>query len=478
MFIYTSKQIKEIDTQAEKKGMSLFALMENAGSGLYGNIKSLLGVNDQILILAGKGNNGGDGIVLARYLKNNGYNVKLAFPLGEPQTVTAKEHFSYYQACGYEGQIYSKEWKADWIIDALLGVGSQLPLRKDLSEVTDWINNRNAKVIAIDHPTGVSSDTGEADEHAIRADYTFSLHGYKPSTFLFPASEHYGKVSVIDIGVPQTSSWRIWCEEDVRMTLPKRTGNTHKGTYGTALLVAGSDEMPGSAALAAVGALRFGTGKLSIATTKHAATIIGTLAPEATFSYNLHTVQIDHRFSSIAIGPGLTPNEKLEQFIADILEKPIPIILDAGALSIRKYKPRSHATILTPHPGEFSRLTGKTSKEIQLNRINLASEYAQQNRVIIVLKGKYTVIAFPDGTGYINVTGNSALSKGGTGDTLTGMLLASVGTHDHIEEAVANAVYIHGLCADEWVKYNGEQTMLAHDIGRTLPEICWEFTKG
>ena len=167
----------------------------------------------------------------------------------------------------------------------------------------------------------------------------------------------------------------------------------------------------------------------------------------------------------------------MEQFISDILEKPIPIILDAGALSKREYKPRSHATILTPHPGEFSRLTGKTSKEIQLNRINLASEYAQQNGVIIVLKGKYTVIAFPDGSGYINVTGNSALSKGGTGDTLTGMLLASVGTHDRIEEAVANAVYIHGLCADEWVSYNGEQTMLAHDMGRILPEICWKLFK-
>ena len=158
--------------------------------------------------------------------------------------------------------------------------------------MTDWINKEDAKVIAIDHPTGVSSDTGEADEHAIRADYTFSLHGYKPSTFLFPASEHYGKCSVIDIGVPQTSTWRVWREKDVRMTLPKRTGNTHKGTYGTALLVAGSDEMPGSAALAAVGALRFGTGKLSIATSKHAATIIGTSCSRSDFF-----IQFEHEIN-------------------------------------------------------------------------------------------------------------------------------------------------------------------------------------
>ncbi len=475
MYIYTSKQIKEIDTQAEKKGMSLFALMENAGNGLYRKIKSLIEFNDQILILAGKGNNGGDGIVLARYLKNHGYDARLVFPLGEPQTRAAKEHLKFYQACGYESEPFSKVLNADWIIDSLLGVGSQLPLRKDLSEVTEWINKKDARVIAIDHPTGVSTDTGETDEHAVRADYTFSLHGYKPSTFLFPASEQYGKCSVIDIGVPQTSAWRVWREKDVRMTLPKRKGNTHKGTYGTALLVAGSDEMPGSAALAAVGALRFGTGKLSIATSKHAATIIGPLAPEATFSYNMRIENID-QYSSIAIGPGLTPNEKLEQFISDILEKPIPIILDAGALSERKYKTRSHATILTPHPGEFSRLTGKTSNEIQLNRIHLASEYAKENGVIVVLKGKYTVIAFPDGSGYINSTGNSALSKGGSGDILTGMLLASVGIHDRIDEAVANAVYIHGVSADEWVSFNGDQTMLARDIGRLLPEICWKYS--
>ena len=475
MYIYSSKQIKEIDTKAEQQGMSLFTLMENAGNGLYHKIKSLIEVNDQILILAGKGNNGGDGIVLARYLLNNGYHVRLVFPLGEPQTKTAKEHLKFYQACGYESQIYSKELNADWIIDSLLGVGSQLPLRKDLSEVTDWVNNNGAKVISIDHPTGVSSDNGEADEHAIRADYTFSLHGYKPSTFLYPASEHYGKVHVIDIGVPQTSTWRVWREKDVRMTMPKRTGNTHKGTYGTALLIAGSDEMPGSAALAALGALRFGAGKLSISTSKHASTIIGPLAPEATFIYNLNTDRLDQRFTSIAIGPGLTPNENIEESISDILRQPIPIILDAGALSRREYKTRSHPTILTPHPGEFSRLTGKTSKDIQLNRIHLASEYAQKNGVILVLKGKYTVIAFPDGSGYINLTGNSALSKGGTGDTLTGMLLASVGIHNRIEEAVANAVYIHGLCADEWVRNNGEQTMLAHDISGMLPEICWRF---
>lgn len=476
MYMYTSKQIKEIDSEAEQKGMSLLALMENAGNGLYRRIVSLVKKQDQLIILAGKGNNGGDGIVLARYLKNNGYDVQLFFPLGEPKTKTAIEHLAYYQACGFKIDSFLKDLKADWVIDALLGVGSELPLRFDLAEITDWMNQQSAKVIAIDLPTGVSSDNGEMDMHAVRANYTYSLHGYKPSAFLFPASDYYGEVAVVDIGVPQTSGWKIWSEMEVRNTIPKQTGNTHKGTFGTALLVAGSDEMPGSAALSAIGALRFGTGKLAIATTKHASMIIGPLAPEATFLYNIQASQLENGYSCIAIGSGLNPDEELEAFILEILKHPMPVILDAGALSDRKYRGRSVPTIITPHPGEFSRLTGKRTIDIQKNRINLASEYAKENGVIVVLKGKYTVIAFPDGTGTINVTGNRALSKGGTGDTLTGMLLASIGTHKEVEAAIANAVYLHGVCADEWVQFNGGQTMTAHDFDRLLPEICYRYS--
>jgi len=475
MYIYTSKQIKEIDSQAEQKGMSLFALMENSGNGVYQKISSLLKITDRVVILAGKGNNGGDGIVVARYLKNNGYDVRLVFPLGGPKTKIAIDHLSYFQECGYEITSFSKDLKADWIIDALLGVGSQLPLRQDLAEMTDWINQQEVNVIAIDLPTGVSSEVGEIDEHAVKANVTYSLHGYKPSTFLFPASEYYGEAIVVDIGVPHTSEWKVWCGEDVRNTLSKRSGNTHKGSFGTALLVAGSDEMPGSAALAAIGALRFGTGKLSIATTKHASTIIGPLAPEATFTFNLQVDHLENRYSCIAIGPGLNPDEELEETILEVLKSQSPVILDAGALSVRKYEARSIPTIITPHPGEFSRLTGKRTDEVQKNRIILASEYAQENRVIVILKGKYTVMAFPDGTGYLNPTGNRALSKGGTGDTLTGMLLASVGTHESVKEAVANAVYLHGACADEWIKENGEQSMSAHDFDHLLPEICYHY---
>jgi ADP-dependent NAD(P)H-hydrate dehydratase / NAD(P)H-hydrate epimerase len=476
LYIYTEQEIKDIDSLAEQKGMSLFTLMENAGSGLYRSMIEIINRSEKVVILAGKGNNGGDGIVLARYLKNNGYHVILTFPLGLPKTQTAKEHLFYYKACGYEIDPFSETYHPDVVVDSLLGVGSQLPLRPDIAKITDWINGQGSKVIAIDLPTGVSSDAGNVDEHAIRADYTYSLHGYKPSAFLFPSSECYGDTKVIDIGIPQNSNWRVWTEQDVRDTLLKSLGNTHKGTFGTGLLVAGNDEMPGSVSLAAIGAVRFGIGKLSIATTKHASIIIGTFVPEATFIYNLQASQNDQRFSSIAIGPGINPDEQLEQTISELLKQPVPVILDAGALSPRTYKKRNAPTILTPHPGEFSRLTGKSSREIQKNRIQLAHIFAQEHDVILVLKGSYTVIAFPDGSGIINTTGNRALSKGGTGDTLTGMLLASINSHVGVKEAIANAVYIHGACSDKWVQHRGEQTMSAHDFDSLLPEVCYYFS--
>lgn len=477
MFIYTSAEIKEADSKAERMGMSLFALMENAGNGLFRKTLPLFKKTDNILIVAGRGNNGGDGVVLARYLKNHGYQADLVFPLGEPKTETAAEHYAYFRACGYEAAPFSEEKNYDWIIDGLLGVGSRLPLRGDLARITDWINRQQARVIAIDVPTGVPSDTGTADEHAVRADYTFSLHGFKPSAFLFPSSDYYGKIAAIDIGIPQEGRFRIWTEEDVRRTFPKATGNTHKGSFGTGLLIAGSDEMPGSAALAAIGVMRFGAGKLTIATSRHASTIIGPLVPEATFTFNLENTDLG-QFSAIAVGPGLPPDGELEALIQKILGLPVPVILDAGALSKRNYMRREKPVIITPHPGEFSRLTGKTVREIQANRLELASQYAAENNLIVVLKGKYTVIAFPDGTGFVNMTGNRALSKGGTGDTLTGMLLAAAGTHRRIEDAVANAVYLHGECADEWIIRNGEGTMVAHDFAGLLPEVCRRYETG
>ncbi|GER66764.1 hypothetical protein BpJC7_23640 [Weizmannia acidilactici] len=480
MYIYTSRELKEADQLAASLGMETFALMENAGSGLYRELAPLLSKEEDVAILSGEGNNGGDGIVLARYLKLNGYKADLIFPLGLPQTKEASQHFSYFKACGFEETPFGQGKKYDWIIDGLLGVGVKLPLRGELKDVTKWINAQGAKVVAIDVPTGAASDTGEADEHAVRADYTFSLHGFKPSSFLFPSSDYFGETRVIDIGLPQTSTWKVWTEEDVARTLPKRDGNVHKGTYGTGLLVAGSDDMPGSAALAAIGAMRMGIGKLSVFTESGAKNVIAALVPEATYiqrDFSKKIGDLGQKFAGIAIGPGIEPNEAFEAFIAAAFQEPLPVVLDAGALSKRTYPKRTAPVIVTPHPGEFSRMIDIPSKTIAADRIRLASAYAREQGVVVVLKGQYTVIAFPDGSGIVNPTGNGSLAKGGSGDTLTGMLLANICTHDNIKEAVANAVYIHGACADLWIRENGAATLTAHDFSQLLPRVMHKLEK-
>lgn len=473
MFVYSSQSIKDIDLEAEKLGMPQFTLMELSGRGLFDEIKNYVTKADSILILAGKGNNGGDAVVLARYLQTNGYAANLVFPLGEPKTQTAKEHFTYFKALGCTcGEwALSKNQKWDWIVDGLLGVGSSLPLRDDLKAVVNWINQQESQVTSIDVPTGVSSDNGNSDEQTVRADLTMTLHGYKPSAFLEPASSYYGKTIPIDIGLKQSSCWKVWSEADVRETLPKRSPSSHKGTFGTGLLIAGGEEMPGSAALAAIGALRFGVGKLTVATNKLAASIIGLHAPEATFIYEEPSVIDFAEFSAIGIGPGCAPNEQLEKVVHKALSSAYPVVLDAGSLSKRDYPQREVPIVLTPHPGEFRKLTGFSTKDIQGNRIEMAKEYACKHRVILVLKGQNTVIAFPDGTGIISMTGNPSLAKGGSGDTLTGMLIASLSNHGDYKAAVANAVYLHGKCADLWIKENGVASLTAHDFSKLLPII-------
>ncbi|MBP3038547.1 NAD(P)H-hydrate dehydratase [Bacillaceae bacterium Marseille-Q3522] len=468
MYIYTGKQIKEADHLAGLQGMPVFTLMENAGNGLFQKIKPLLAQRDRILILAGKGNNGGDAIVLARYLQNHHYHVDVVCPFGEPKTETAQQHLAYFRACGYELAAFDRTKNYDWIIEGILGVGTSLPLRENVRKLTRWINSIEANVISIDIPTGVSSDTGEADEDAVQAGYTFSLHGFKPSAFLYPAASNYGKTAVCEIGLVHTSKWRLWTEEDVKHTFLKREANTHKGTFGTGLLVAGCDEMPGSAALAGAGALRFGIGKLSILTSKFAASAIAPLVPEATYLFQ----DIQGSYTAAAIGSGLPPDEKSEEKLRVLLKKNLPLIIDAGALQKRTYPKREAPIIITPHPGEFSRLTGLATKQIQKNRLQLASQYAVENKVIVVLKGSFSVIAFPDGSLYVNPTGNNSLAKGGSGDTLTGMLLAGVCQYNNINAAVANTVFIHGACADEWVRYNSSNSLTAHDLGKLIGKVC------
>jgi hydroxyethylthiazole kinase-like uncharacterized protein yjeF len=477
MFIYSEAEIRKADRQAEEKGLSITVLMENAGRSLYEAIRDKVSKTETIAVLSGTGNNGGDGIVLARYLQQNGYAASLLLPLGEPKTNAALEHFHYYKSCGYKAVNWDDQQQYDVIVDALLGIGTRPSLTGDVKEIVMWANKQQAKRIAVDIPTGVTADSGKVEE-AFLADYTFCLHGMKYSMFS-EAARYYGKTESLNIGLPHESKWRVWTDEDVKQTFLQRSVFSHKGTFGTGILLAGSDEMPGSALLAALGAMRSGIGKLTVGTTSFVASILAARLPEATYWFDglekTAAGEFPDKIQAAAIGPGIADEEAVERALQYLFVKPVPLVLDAGALKNRKYPKRPAVTVLTPHPGEFSRMTGRSVKEIQENRIAYASEYACQHQVVVVLKGRHTVIAFPDGSGFVNPTGNAGLAKGGSGDTLTGILLAFLCTYLDEKAAIANAVYVHGLCADVWKKEKAEASLIASDLSDLLPHVLKRF---
>lgn len=271
----------------------------------------------------------------------------------------------------------------------------------------------------------------------------------------------------------------FWTAQNVRETLPLRDENGHKGSFGTALLLASTREMPGAALMAGLGAMRSGVGKLEIGT--HAEVINGIISalPESIYlpggleKVGNGKVDLD-RFRAIAAGPGVHPDEVTEKAVQTLLASSCPLVLDAGALSARSYPARQAPVILTPHPLEFSRITGIGKEELAQNRLHHAVSFAKRWGVAIVLKGRHSVIAFPDGEAYHNPSGNAALSKGGTGDTLTGMILGMLCCHENWRHAVLNAVFLHGACADKWIETRSAHTMLAHEITAMLPEV-WKF---
>lgn len=271
-----------------------------------------------------------------------------------------------------------------------------------------------------------------------------------------------------------------WTKERVKATLPERSPDSHKGSYGTALLVAGTKEMPGAALLAGLGAMRSGVGKLVIATEAEAMAMIVPRLPEATYLQNGlqriagHKAPVDS-YRAAAIGPGTDPGTLTEDALSVLLESPMPLVIDAGALSRRNYPSRQAPVILTPHPAEFSRITGVSVKDLQENRAFHAAEWAEKLGVVIVLKGPHTIVAFPNGETWVNPTGNSALAKGGTGDTLTGMILGMLCCHTDWKHAVLNAAHLHGACAEEWTKTRSPHTLLAHELSELLPKVWATF---
>lgn len=464
--IYTASEIKQADEQAKAQGMPEAVLMERAASAIASRLQ--FSSDASVLVVCGTGNNGGDGWVVARELAQRGHDVFVWSPLGSPKTEATAMHAAYAEPFV---TIVDDPPATDWIVDALFGSGLSGRVTGNGRDVIAWLTRQPAPIVSIDVPSGVPSDTAhDFDGHAVQATLTYTLHGFKRSAFLPKTAPYYGKVERIDIGLPHTSSWRVLTEADFDDSLLTRERFSHKTTYGRGLLIGGSEYLIGAPFLAGRAALRTGIGLLELIVPEQAAPLKANL-PEA--MYTTADTIAEKAMDAVAIGPGLVEGETLDRLWNEVRQTSMPVVVDAGALSPERIE-ATGPLILTPHPGEFARLTGKTVEEIEADRFGVAQAFARQHGVHLILKGTHTLIVTPEGTGAVNAVEASALAKGGSGDVLTGMLLALWARTNRIETSHnpnEQAVLWHALAAKKVTESIHPASVLASDIIEAIGRI-------
>ena len=514
MYIVTSNQMYQAECRAVDRGMSFPQLMENAGTACALLIKKHFCISKEnpkkVLIISGKGKNGGDGFVIARKMWEFGCEVTLMLACGDPKDKISQDMFSLAESTGIDILNYDNNLtvlkdfieKADIIVDAVFGTGFKGSLSQSLAFLAKAVNQSKAKTVAIDVPSGCDCDSASVEGTVFKADMTVAISAYKPIHILKPCNSYCGRTVVADIGITAddfNSLDSIVCftlgAKDVKKMLPKRKPVSNKGTYGRALCVCGSMRMTGAAALAAEGALRTGAGLVTLAfpqaaysaiTPKLTETLFLPLDSnlEGTFAFSALSGVVENakNSTSVLIGCGLGFNKDTERLVhSAIREIKSPMIIDADGINalstnINILKEAQAPVILTPHPGEMSRLCGKSIAEIISDPVSVAYEFSQTYGVTVVLKGANTVVC---GTGeneiYINTTGNAGLARGGSGDLLSGMIVSLLAQGMKPFEATVCAVYLHGLAADEVAEKTSMRGMLPSDILKYLPEFFSKF---
>ncbi len=484
--------------------MDSILLMENAGGWVA---KKILEMEDVfvVTVVAGPGNNGGDGIVAGRHLLNHELTVNLILLADEERLKgDARKNFEIAQRSGMN--IYTvkseREWdellpfieRADVVVDAIFGTGLKRKVEGLYARAIEDINLLAPMVVSVDLPSGVSSEDGSIMGVAVEADITVTFEALKFGHIFPPGEDYCGDIEVVKIGIPPEAYYDE--ELPYRLTHPdglfpaklfRRPSLTHKGDYGHVLVVAGSKGKTGAAAMAATAALRSGAGLVTLAAPEEVLSYIPVPPEIMTFplpsSEGRISVQaiplIEEMLKGktvLAAGPGLGTWQQTAEFLLSLLEKAdIPRVLDADALNIiasAGKMPGGSLTVLTPHPGEFSRLSSSPKKENLRERLEEARKFAMEKGVYLILKGYRTVIAAPDGTAYINATGNPGMATGGSGDVLTGIIAGFLAQAepDEAEEAIVEAVGYHGLAGDLAASDLTQPYITATDIIEYLPE--------
>lgn len=540
--ILTVEQMRVVEQAADRGGVSFAEMMENAGKAVAEAVRARI-VNPaetRVTVLAGPGNNGGDGMVAAHYLHAAGVQTSVYLskmrPEDDPQLARLRSD-GVFVVDGENDQ----RWRvlknlmsgADFVIDALLGTGTQLPLKGKLAELLKqagkYLGDRERRpfIMAVDVPSGVDSDTGQADPQTLAAALTVTLAAAKPGHFAFPAADKSGELIVADIGIPEdlpelaSAQTELATLPVVRSLLPPRPRNAHKGTFGRAMVVGGSTNYTGAPYLAGVAAYRVGAGlvTLAIPTPIHAA--LASLLPDATWLLLPHELGVIAKtaYSAVAkelakvdallLGPGMGLERETREFMSSLLTtnetavkarigfmKPgiaapsaeefrlPPMVVDADGLKHLAQIDAWHQhlperTVLTPHPGEMGILTGLTTEAVQKDRLGTARKFAAQWGKVVVLKGAFTVVAAPDGRTTVQPHATPALARAGTGDVLAGMILGLLAQGVNAYEAAVAGCFLHGTAGELAATELGTTaSVMASDVLGAVPKAMASTAAG
>ena len=486
--VLTSAEVRAREADAERGGVCLELLMERAGSALADHAHQLCAPHGAVHLLCGPGNNGGDGLVAARRLRELGRRVfvELVSEGRELEGLAAKARVELL-AQGLRLERLSTEPRpGDVIVDALFGVGLNRapsgPFEEAIERLARW-RAAGALLVAADIPSGVQSDSGALFTPCVTADVTVTFGSLKVGMALEPGAGRCGRVIVADLGLPPDSSARLHLldEPAAKSWIPRREAISNKGTYGHLLVIAGSRGKSGAAAMAGMAALRAGVGLVTIATAPEVAAQVLSHAPElmalelpSQTALGLQTLEalrpLLTKVTAVVVGPGIAVGEETAAFLGGLLEaSSLPCLLDADALNAISGKLETLAraegpVVLTPHPGEMGRLAGVSTAEIQAARLDHARAFAQRHRIHLVLKGARTLVASPDGQVFINPTGNPGMATAGTGDILSGICGALLAQGLQPVKAACAAVYVHGLAGDMMAQQWGQMGLVATDL--------------
>ena len=506
MKIVSAAEMREIDrATSEHFGVPSLTLMENVGAAVADHVLGRYASADRIAVFCGKGNNGGDGFVVARKIHEQGKKVEVIL-LADPGELRGDAAAMYARLpvsatvvrSSSELETVRQRLNADLYVDAILGTGFKPPVSGLYADAIQFVNASGVPVLAVDIPSGADADAMSSQDASQQGSIT---RADSIVTFTAPRPAHVfsqftsGPTVIVDIGSPDEAivsslKLNVITARDIAPLIGPRAADSNKGKYGHVLVVGGALGKAGAAAMAGISALRTGAGLSTVATPKSALSTVAGFHPEVMTEPLPETdagtislaaaetlAELAKGKTVLAIGPGISRLAETSEFVRNLVRKShLPIVLDADGLNAfegrtAELSGKGRTLVITPHPGEMARLAGCSIADVQKDRLGTARSFARTHDLIVVLKGHRTLVVQPDGEVWVNITGNPGMSTGGTGDILTGMAAAMIAQNPkNVFLAVCAAVYLHGLAGDVMRESVGEHSMVATDLLQGLPE--------